>query len=168
MKKKEQCSKKLRLRFRRNRIMFIMNVILVSSFIVCGQAVSASTMHSQQGITNADIVVSGQVTDGKGTGIPGVSIKLQNSTTAATTDNAGRFTIKVPENGVLVFSYVGYVTSEQQINGRKSIKVTLLENNQALSEVIVVGYGTQKKAVVSGAVTAVKGSELAKTPSANL
>jgi TonB-linked SusC/RagA family outer membrane protein len=168
MKKKEQCSEKLRLRFRQNRIMYIMNVILVSSSILCGQAVSASTFYNQQSISNADIIVSGQVTDAKGAGIPGVSIKVQNTKVATTTDNAGRYTIKVPENGILVFSYVGYATSEQPVNGRKTISVTMVENNQALSEVIVVGYGTQKKAVVSGAVTAVKGSELAQTPSANL
>ncbi|MDB5020870.1 MAG: SusC/RagA family TonB-linked outer membrane protein, partial [Pedobacter sp.] len=168
MKKKEQCSEKLRFRFRQNRIMLIMNVLLVSSSIVCGQAVSAATLSKQQSISSADIVVTGQVVDAKGAGIPGVSIKVQNTSIATTTDNAGRYTIKVPENGTLLFTYVGYVTSEQPVNGRKSIKVTLLENNQALSEVIVVGYGTQKKAVVSGAVSAVKGSELAKTPSANL
>lgn len=118
--------------------------------------------------TVVDIVVKGQVTDNKGSGIPGVSIKLRESTVAATTDVNGRYSIKVPDNGVLVFSYMGFVTQEISINNKTTINVKLLENSQELSEVIVVGYGTQKKAVVSGAVTAVKGTELAKTPTANL
>ena len=123
---------------------------------------------TSQNSVRADIIVSGQVTDAKGSSIPGVSVKLKGSATASTTDNAGKFSIKVPENGILVFSYIGYVTSEQPVNGKSTINVKLLENSQALSEVVVVGYGTQKKAVVSGAVASVKGSELSKTPSANL
>jgi TonB-linked SusC/RagA family outer membrane protein len=168
MKIKEQCNNSLCFRFRKNKIIFLANVIFVSSFLVNEQAIAVTIVNKYSSTIRADVVVTGQVTDSKGTGIPGVSIKLQNSTVAATTDNAGRYTIKVPENGILVFTYIGYVTSEQAVNGRKSINISLLEDNQALSEVIVVGYGTQKKAVVSGAVTAVKGSELAKTPTANL
>jgi len=117
---------------------------------------------------NADVIVKGQITDAKGMGIPGVSVKLKGTVIATTTGNDGRYTIQVPDNGVLVFSYIGYITSEQPVGGRTSINVKLQENSQALTEVVVVGYGTQKKAVVSGSVTSVKGAELAKTPTANL
>ncbi|MET4137810.1 SusC/RagA family TonB-linked outer membrane protein [Pedobacter sp. UYP1] len=116
----------------------------------------------------ADIVVRGVVTDEKGGGIPGVSIKLKETTAAATTDVSGKYSIKVPDNGVLVFSYLGYNTQEVPVNNRPVINVKLQENSQALTEIVVVGYGTQKKAVVSGAVTSVKGAELAKTPNVNL
>jgi TonB-linked SusC/RagA family outer membrane protein len=121
-----------------------------------------------QNIGRKDIIVKGQVTDANGSPIPGVSIKLKDALTATSTDQTGKYTIQVPDNGVLVFSYMGYDTQEVTVNNRTVLNIKLLENSQELSEIIVVGYGTQKKAVVSGAVTAVKGSDLAKTPTVNL
>ncbi|WP_421942187.1 SusC/RagA family TonB-linked outer membrane protein [Pedobacter sp.] len=115
-----------------------------------------------------DIVVKGQVTDDKGGPIPGVSVKVKGGTASSVTDGNGRFSIKAPEDAILVFTYVGYVDQEVQVKNQSSINVKLVENNQNLSEVVVVGYGTQKKAVVSGAVAAVKGTELAKSSSVNL
>ncbi|ARS42341.1 SusC/RagA family TonB-linked outer membrane protein [Sphingobacteriaceae bacterium GW460-11-11-14-LB5] len=114
-----------------------------------------------------DIIVKGQVTDAKGP-IPGVSVKLKGGAATTVTDGSGKFSIKVPEDATLVFTYVGYVDQEIQVKNQTSINVRLVENNQNLTEVVVVGYGTQKKAVVSGAVAAVKGSELAKSSSVNL
>jgi len=114
-----------------------------------------------------DIIVKGQVTDAKGP-IPGVSVKLKGGAATTVTDGSGKFSIKVPEDATLVFTYVGYVDQEIQVKNQTSINVRLLENNQNLSEVVVVGYGTQKKAVVSGAVASVKGTELAKSSSVNL
>jgi len=116
----------------------------------------------------ADVVVKGQVTDVAGNPIPGVSVKLKNGTTATSTELSGNYTIKVPDNGILVFSYMGYVTKEVEVKNQAIINVKLQENSQELSEIIVVGYGSQKKAVVSGAVASVQGSELAKTPTVNL
>ena len=119
-------------------------------------------------LSYADIVIKGQVTDAKGAGLPGVSVKVKNTTIGASTDADGRYSLKVPDNGTLVFSFLGYVSQEVPVGGRTTINIKLLENSQALSEILVVGYGTQKRAVVSGAVASVKGSELAKTPTANL
>ena len=116
----------------------------------------------------ADILVKGTVTDAKGVAVPGASVKLKGSSIATTTDATGRYSIKVPDNGVLMFSYIGFVSQEIDVNSQGTINVKLQENSQDLSEIVVVGYGTQKKAVVSGAVTSVKGTELAKTPTANL
>ncbi|MCX2450991.1 TonB-dependent receptor [Pedobacter sp. PLR] len=116
----------------------------------------------------AEVVVKGTVSDGKGGGVPGVSIKLKGGTIGTTTDANGRYSVKVPDNGTLVFSYMGYVTQEIPVNNRPVINVTMSEKAEDLSEIVVVGYGTQKKAVVSGAIASVKGSELAKSPTANL
>lgn len=116
----------------------------------------------------ADILVKGTVTDAKGVAVPGASIKLKGSSIATTTDAAGKYSIKVPDNGILMFSYIGFVSQEIEVNNQSTINVKLAENSQDLSEIVVVGYGTQKKAVVSGAVTSVKGADLAKTPTANL
>lgn len=115
-----------------------------------------------------DIIVKGKVTDAKGGPIPGVSVKQKGTTTAVVTDGSGNFSIKVPENAILVFTYVGYVDQEVQVKNQTNLNIRLLENNQNLSEVVVVGYGTQRKAVVSGAVASVKGTELAKSSSVNL
>ncbi len=120
-----------------------------------------------RGLLMADIIVKGAVTDAKGP-IPGVSVKLKGGSAATVTDGGGKFSIKVPEDGILIFSYVGYTDQEVPVKNQTNLTVRLLENNQNLSEVIVVGYGTQKKAVVSGAVAAVKGTELAKSSSVNL
>lgn len=117
----------------------------------------------------ADILVKGQVTDVKGETLPGVSVRIKGSTTGTTTDMDGRYTINVPENSsILVFTYIGFVTQEIAVNNRTSVNVKLEAANTALEEVVVVGYGTQKKVTVTGSVTAVKGSELQKAPSANL
>jgi TonB-linked SusC/RagA family outer membrane protein len=116
----------------------------------------------------ADVNVRGKVTDQNGLGIPGVSVTLKGTAAGVVTDSEGAYTLTVPETGVLVFSFVGYNAVEEPVKGRTLINVRLTENSQALTEVVVVGYGTQRKAVVSGAVTSVKGAELTKSPSANL
>ncbi|QNN45165.1 TonB-dependent receptor [Pedobacter roseus] len=150
-------------------------------FLVCGSCLvfssSASTtpsklLHKKEPFDFykpplQDIIVKGKVTDAKGP-IPGVSVKLKGGTATTVTDGSGNFSIKVPEDATLVFTYVGYVDQEIQVKNQTSINVRLTETNQNLSEVIVVGYGTQKKAVVSGAVASVKGTELAKSSSVNL
>ncbi len=152
-----------------------------SMFLVCGSCLvfssSASTtpsklLHKKEPFDFykppiQDIIVKGKVTDAKGP-IPGVSVKLKGGTATTVTDGSGNFSIKVPEDATLVFTYVGYVDQEIQVKNQTSINVRLTETNQNLSEVIVVGYGTQKKAVVSGAVASVKGTELAKSSSVNL
>lgn len=152
-----------------------------SMFLVCGGCLVFSPLASMSAKASLhekepfdfyrpplqDIIVKGQVTDSKGP-IPGVSVKLKGGAATTVTDASGKFSIKVPEDATLVFTYVGYVDQEIQVKNQTSINIRLVENNQNLSEVVVVGYGTQKKAVVSGAVAAVKGSELAKSSSVNL
>ncbi|WP_227256272.1 TonB-dependent receptor [Pedobacter sp. MR2016-19] len=152
-----------------------------SMFLVCGGCLVFSPLASTSAETSLhekepfdfykiplqDIIVKGKVTDAKGP-IPGVSVKLKGGTATTVTDGSGNFSIKVPEDATLVFTYVGYVDQEVQVKSQTNINVRLSENNQNLSEVVVVGYGTQKKAVVSGAVASVKGTELAKSSSVNL
>jgi len=152
-----------------------------SMFLLCGGSfiLSPFTSRSAEAVLHEkapvdfykpplqDIIVKGQVTDAKGP-IPGVSVKLKGGAATTVTDGSGKFSIKVPEDATLVFTYVGYVDQEIQVKNQTNINVRLLENNQNLSDVVVVGYGTQKKAVVSGAVASVKGTELAKSSSVNL
>ena len=114
--------------------------------------------------------VKGQVTDDKGTPLPGVTILIKGTTTGTNTDANGNFTLHVPEGKtILVLTSVGFQTQEVNIEGKTTITVAMVAGgNNQLGEIVVVGYGTQKKVTVTGAVSQVKGAELAKSPSVNL
>lgn len=104
--------------------------------------------------------VSGTVFDTKGISLPGVTIVLKGTTTGTITDINGKYTISAPANAVLQFSFVGMVTVEEPVNGRTTIDVTLKASAISLQDVVVVGYGIQKKESVVGAITHTKGAEL--------
>lgn len=114
-------------------------------------------------------LIQGQVTDKGKLPLPGVSVKARGGKTAAVTDKNGKFVIgNVKKTDSLVFSYIGYKTFVQDVSGRIYFDITLEANEESLNEVVVVAYGTQKKITVTGALTTVKGEELAKSPNANL
>lgn len=102
-----------------------------------------------------DIKVTGRVTDDKGLGLPGVSVKLKGSNIGTATNANGSYSLTVPANGTLVFSFTGSITQEVQINNQKNINVKLLEDVQTLNETVVVGYGTQSKKAITGAVASI-------------
>lgn len=111
-----------------------------------------------------DIKVTGKVTDQSGAGpLPGVTITLEGTTRATLTDDAGNFTINAPNGGKLVFKLIGMVNKTVPVTGG-TINVTLSEDSKGLSEVVVVGYGVQKKSVVTGAISSVKASDLESQP----
>lgn len=114
-------------------------------------------------------MVKGKITDDQGQGIPGVNILVKATTTGTTTDTDGNFTLNVPNsNATLIVSSIGYVSQEIALNGRSTVDVKLATDTKSLSEVVVVGYGTQKKETVTGSVVSVKGDELVKSPAVNL
>ncbi len=97
--------------------------------------------------------ISGMVTDKQGVPLPGVAVLVKNTTVGTVTDNNGRFQLSVPENAeMLVFSFVGMVAQELTIGNKDQFVVTMTDSAIGLNEVIVVGYGTQKKANLTGAV----------------
>jgi len=107
------------------------------------------------------IIVKGRVTDEKNQPVPGVTVVLQGTTTGATTDADGNYSLQLPDgNGVLEFSYIGYVKQQVPVNNRSTINVQLAPDIQSMSEVVVVGYGTQKKVNLTGAVTALSGEDV--------
>lgn len=114
--------------------------------------------------------VTGIVTDMAGETLPGVSIVLKGTSTGTVSDEKGYFSIHVPEEqSVITFSYVGYTSQEISINKQSKINVVLQEDSQELSEVVVVGYGTQKKVNLSGSVASINLEDLnEKRPVANL
>ncbi|HKO80009.1 MAG TPA: SusC/RagA family TonB-linked outer membrane protein [Chitinophagaceae bacterium] len=120
------------------------------------------------GSENKDVTVTGKVSNSLGEPLSGVSIQLKNSSIGTTTNEKGEFEIKVPENAVLLFSFVGYINQEIILDGRTSVSLTLAAIDNTMNEVVVVGYGSQKKINVTGAVDQVSGKELAKRPIANI
>ena len=106
--------------------------------------------------------VKGTVNDETGEPIIGASVKVVGSKTGAVTDFNGNFSVNAPSSGQLEISYVGYQTQRVQINGKSDITITLKEDAQSLDDVVVIGYGTQKKKLVTGATVQVKGDDIAK------
>ncbi len=113
--------------------------------------------------------IMGRVIDDQQQGLPGVSVVVKGTTTGSVTDATGNYVLTAPNrNGTLVFSYIGFTTQEVQINNQSSVNITLATDTKSLNEVVVVGYGVQKKETITGSVAAVKGSELVKSPAVNL
>jgi TonB-linked SusC/RagA family outer membrane protein len=104
--------------------------------------------------------VTGTVKEKDGSPLPGVSVKLKNSKIGASTGADGRYSISVSGNAVLIFSAVGFTTQEVAVNNRNQINITLVEESQGLSEVVVIGYGTAQKKDVTGAISSVKAVQL--------
>lgn len=107
--------------------------------------------------------VSGVVKDTHGEPVIGATVKEQGSTGGTVTDFDGNYTLTVKSgNAVLEFSYVGYKTQEVKVSGRSTVDITLAEDAELLEEVVVVGYGVQKKQTLTGSVTQVRGDEVLK------
>ncbi len=109
--------------------------------------------------------ITGKVTDENGEGLPGVNVLGKGTTIGTITDAIGNYLLQVPEDvSVLVFSYVGYKTQEESISGRNEINVVMKADLEFLQEIIVVGYGSQKKADLTGAVEQVPAAVLENRP----
>ncbi|QEC80374.1 TonB-dependent receptor [Mucilaginibacter ginsenosidivorax] len=119
------------------------------------------------GATVADIKISGTVSDSKGP-LPGVSIRIKGTDVGTQTDVNGKFNLTAPTNATLVFSFVGYNTQEVAVAGKTVLNVIMTESQKALSEVVVVGYGTQKRVDLTGSVGSVSAKGLQERPQTNL
>ena len=114
------------------------------------------------------VTIRGTIFDENGETIIGANIFIKGKKTGTISDFDGKFVIEVPaSNAALLISYIGYVSQEVKIKNQKEIKITLKENTETLDEVVIVGYGTQRKESVVGSVQMVKPGEL-KVPSSNL
>lgn len=122
-------------------------------------------------ISNAfaqNITITGVVTDAADrSAIPAVSIQVKGTTSGTQTDASGRYSINAPSNSTLVFTYIGYTTREVPVNNQTSVNIALQSDVQNLEQVVVVGYGTQRKIDVTGSVSTVKGEDITKQASVN-
>lgn len=114
------------------------------------------------------ITVKGTVTDAANATLPGVNVRIQGSSSGTITDIDGKYSIQVPANAKLEFSFVGYTAQIINVNGKATVNVALSEDTKALSEVVVIGYGTQRKEAVTGSVASVKGDIVAQVPASNI
>ncbi|GEO06124.1 SusC/RagA family TonB-linked outer membrane protein [Adhaeribacter aerolatus] len=128
----------------------------VNSYIIVPMPTSVA-QEKPVNINNAvELVVSGKVTDKKGEALPGVTVLLKGTTVGTATGTDGTFSLKLPDaTGTLVISFIGYTTQEVAVPKSGSLNITLEDDAKALQEVVVVGYGTQSKRNVTGAVTKV-------------
>jgi TonB-linked outer membrane protein, SusC/RagA family len=113
-------------------------------------------------------IVKGKVSDASG-GLPSVSVKLKGTSTTTSTDVNGNYSITIPNgSGTLVFSSVGFAVQEIPVADRSTINVTLVTEDKTLSEIVVVGYGTQKKSDITGSIVSINEKSLREVPVANL
>ena len=113
-------------------------------------------------------VVSGKVTDEKGGGLPGVTVVVKGTTQGTNTDTDGNFRLTVPNaNSVLVFSFVGYARQEIAVGSQASLTVSLVPDNTALKEVVVVGYGTQQRRDITSSVATIDMRDVGAQPANN-
>ncbi|SEF41562.1 TonB-linked outer membrane protein, SusC/RagA family [Parabacteroides chinchillae] len=122
----------------------------------------AVTMSSQQ-----KRIVTGTVKDAMGEAVIGANVMVKGTTTGTVTDLDGNFSIEIPAGAVLLVSYIGYMEQEVAVKGNQPVTIALREDTQKLDEVVVVGYGTQKKVTLTGAVSAIKSDDIVTTKNEN-
>lgn len=122
---------------------------------------SNSALEQKQDGTKQANAISGVITDSRtGEFLPGVSVVVKGTTNGTVTDVDGRYTLNAPSDATLVFSYIGFIPQELKISGKKTLDIGMQEDARSLEEVVVVGYSTQKKADLTGAVSSVKMASL--------
>jgi TonB-linked SusC/RagA family outer membrane protein len=144
---------------RRKPYRYLPRFALMIGLMVFGLMVSGD-LHAQT------LQVRGIVSDSSGP-LPNVTVIVRGSSTGTHTDSEGRFTIEAPANAVILFTSVGYKTQSVEVQNRETINVLLSADPRALGEVVVVGYGTAKKATITGSISTVEGSKLKAIPNVN-
>jgi TonB-linked SusC/RagA family outer membrane protein len=135
------------------------------SYTIDGTRIIVQSLPEDRKATaDTTITITGRITDDSGDALPGATVRIKGGVTGTVTDGAGKYSIKVPGTGTeLVFSAVGYSTVSRVVNDR-TINIKLQIAQTALTETVVVGYGVQKKSVVTGAISSVKASDLESQP----
>ena len=109
--------------------------------------------HSTHPVAVNEWQLTGRITNEKGEALPGVTVVLKGTTKGTSSGADGSFTLSVPEtSGTLIFSFIGFTTQERKFNGNEKFNISLAEDSQSLDDVVVVGYGTQKRADVTSAI----------------
>lgn len=130
---------------------------------------SAIYVQNNAAADQQQLKISGTVVNELGDPLAGATIQIEGTMTGAISDAGGKYSVDVPNlNPVLVVSFVGYVTQRIPADGRTTINISLVPTEEMLQEVVVIGYGTQKRTTITGAVSVIKGDEVAKVPVSNI
>ncbi|TLV00471.1 SusC/RagA family TonB-linked outer membrane protein [Dyadobacter luticola] len=153
------------------RLRGIRNSLLLLPALSCSfVAVASNKPDFEATFIRVDKTIKGKITDKENNeGLPGVNVVVKGTSVGTTTDGSGNYTLSVPDaGGVLVFSFVGYIGQEVEIGNRTTLDVALVSDSKALSEVVVIGYGTAKKSDLTGSVGSVKEDQLKERPAPSL
>ncbi|MDR0845551.1 MAG: TonB-dependent receptor [Tannerella sp.] len=144
-----------------NRKLISLNAVRKIWITACVVFISTLSLFAQ------GVRISGVIIDVNGEPVIGANVVEKGTTNGNITDIDGKFTLQVSPNATLIISYIGFNTQEIAVGNRTAFDITLIENNLALEEVVVVGYGTQKKVNLTGSVSTVSGEDLIKRPVTN-
>jgi len=155
---------------RKLRLLLLPLKVTVILSIIFALSLSAIKVKANTSNLNINVKITGTVTDAAtNEPLPGVSVSVAGTTAGAITNMAGQYTIDVPSSDVtLTFSFVGYTTQNVPVNGQNTINVALALAVTGIDEVVVIGYGTQRKEAVTGSVASMSGAELNNMASSNI
>jgi len=151
------------------KILFIFNFVLFVcfSFILSHQA--HADVYSFSCIQQQQIHVTGQVVDQNGNPLAGVSIRVRGTNAGAITDNNGRFQLDAPAGSVLEISFIGYQTQTITLgNENQNLRIQLQQSASVLNQLVVIGYGTQRREAVTGSVASITGAQMREVPASNI
>ncbi|UHG92194.1 SusC/RagA family TonB-linked outer membrane protein [Spirosoma oryzicola] len=154
---------------KRSQVSLLVTLLLIGPRLGWSQSVvfaRNSVATAQAGTTAGPI--TGTVKSQSGETLPGINVVVKGTTKGTTTDVNGKFTLDVPTNAVLVFSGIGFTTQEIAVNNRTVIAISLATDNKQLDEVVVVGYGTQKRESLTNSVAQIGAAEVARRPVSNI
>ena len=156
-----------------HKLLLTLKILVLILF--CELALTASSLASEKPsgryflVKQQTIKVSGIITDDANVPLPGVNIQVKGTLIGAISDVNGSFTVTVDDpNATLLFSFIGFVSKEIKLEGKTSLNVSLSSEVSQLAEVVVIGYGTAKKATLTGSVSSVNGDNLKQSPTTNL
>lgn len=151
-----------------SRLTLLPLLLLTFSTTILSISTYAGTKYTAKNIQAQPVTITGTVTDESGKPLGGVSVSIKGTTKGTSTNDEGKFAIAIENNNaVLIFSYIGYNKIELAATPGKALNVTLTATAGNLDQVVVVGYGTQRKRDLTGSITSVKGEDIAKLPATN-
>ncbi len=136
---------------------------IVDKQVILSDATGSGSAPTSQ-ISNQARRITGLIVDHLKEPVIGANVVVKGTTIGNITDLDGKFTLEVPENSVLVISYIGYITQEVPVGKQTDLQIQLIENTQLIDDVVVIGYGSVKKSDLTGAVSSVKTTEIQQTP----
>jgi outer membrane receptor protein involved in Fe transport len=152
------------------RMQNLWRCLMVFAMSILAVSVQARTGSSETfSIDLQSVVVTGQVTDESNKPLPGVNIIAKGTSNGTTSDAEGKFSLSIPSNNtILVFSFIGYTPQEIQVDNKSVIDVQLVADIQTLGELVVIGYGSQRKETVTGAMSTLKTQDIVKNDVADI